>query len=170
MSQTLVEGKGQGRRLLGSPPNSDLGDWIARQQDGVKPGEEAAEDRLTAAPKLHKRLVALREAEPPFDIVVRWGPIAQHPIGRELDINAGVRLNSPRSLDQDRPGGILRAKPNLHWKKDRGGNRPATRRGFPGYGRVPSSSASGSMTCIRQRPSNAPRANRRKANRHDHGQ
>ena len=121
----LAEGDGKGRRLLESLTYSYLGDWIARQQDGVKRGEGGAEDRLAAALELQKRLVAILEGEPPFDIFVRWKPIEEQPIGWEPDINDGVRLNIRPFMAQDLPGGkkgagILRAKPNIHWKKDRG--------------------------------------------------
>ncbi len=121
----LAEGNGKGRRLLESLTYSYLGDWIGRQQDGVKRGEGGAEDRLAAALELQKRLVAILEGEPPFDLFVRWKPIEEQPIGWEPDINDGVRLNIRPFMAQDLPGGkkgagILRAKPNIHWKKDRG--------------------------------------------------
>ena len=121
----LAEGDGKGRRLLESLTYSYLGDWISRQQDGVKRGEGGAEDRLVAAMELQKRLVAILEGEPPFDLFVRWKPIKEQSIGWEPDINDSVRLNIRPFMAQDLPGGkkgagILRAKPNIHWKKDRG--------------------------------------------------
>ena len=121
----LAEGDGKGRRLLESLTYSYLGDWISRQQDGVKRGDAGAEDRLAAALELQKRLVAILEGEPPFDLFVRWKPIENQPIGWEPDINDGVRLNIRPFMAQDIAGGkkgagILRAKPNIHWKKDRG--------------------------------------------------
>ena len=121
----LAEGNGKGRRLLESLTYSYLGDWIGRQQDGVKRGEGGAEDRLAAALELQKRLVAILEGEPPFDLFVRWKPIEDQAIGWEPDINDGVRLNIRPFMAQDIVGGkkgagILRAKPNIHWKKDRG--------------------------------------------------
>lgn len=67
----LAEGGGKGRRLLESLTYSYLGDWIARQQDGVKRGKGGAEDRLAAALELQKRLVAILEGESPFDVFVR---------------------------------------------------------------------------------------------------
>ena len=56
---------------------------------------------------------------------MRWKPIHQQPIGWEPDINDGVRLNIRPFMADDLPGGkkgagILRAKPNIHWRKDRG--------------------------------------------------
>lgn len=134
----LAEGEGKGRRLLESLTYSYLGDWIARQQDGVKRGEAGAEDRLAAALELQKRLVAILEGEPPFDIFVRWKPIEEQPIGWEPDINDGVRLNIRPFMAQDIPGGkkgagILRARPNIHWKKDRGREPTRDQEQFPWF-------------------------------------
>ena len=121
----LVQGDGKGRQLLESLVFSYLGDWIARQQDGVKRGMGGAEDRLAAALELHKRLFAILQGEPPFDIFIRWKPIEEQPLGWEPDINDGLRLNIRPFMALDLPGGkkragILRAKPNIHWRKDRG--------------------------------------------------
>ena len=121
----LADGNGKGRRLLESLTYSYLGDWIARQQDGVKRGEGGAEDRVAASLELQKRLIAIVKGEPPFDLFVRWKPIEEQPIGWEPDINDGVRLNIRPFMAKDLPGGkkgagILRAKPNISWKKDRG--------------------------------------------------
>lgn len=131
----LAEGNGKGRKLLESLTYSYLGDWIARQKEGVKRGEGGAEDRLAAALELQKRLIAIIEGEPPFDIFVRWKPIEEQPIGWAPDINDGVRLNirpfmAPDMPDGTRKGadilggrkgaGILRWKPNIKWSKDRG--------------------------------------------------
>lgn len=134
----LAEGEGKGQRLLESLTYSYLGDWIARQQDGVKRGEGGAEDRLAAALDLQKRLVAILEGEPPFDIFVRWKPIEEQSIGWEPDINDGVRLNIRPFIAQDLPGGkkgvgILRAKPNIHWKKDRGKEPTRDQAQFPWF-------------------------------------
>ena len=121
----LAEGDGKGRRLLELLTYSYLGDWISRQQDSVKRGEGGAEDRLAAAMELQKRLVAILEGEPPFDLFVRWKPIEEQSIGWEPDINDGVRLNIRPFMTQDlrngkKGAGILRAKPTIYWKKDRG--------------------------------------------------
>ena len=121
----LAAGDGQGRQRLETLTYSYLGDWITRQRDGVTRGEGGAEGRLDAAVELEKRLVAIRDGEPPFDIFVRWKPIDQQPIGWEPDINDGVRLNIRPFMADDIPGGrrgagILRSKPNIHWRKDRG--------------------------------------------------
>ena len=127
----LAEGDGKGRRLLESLTFSYLGDWITRQQDGVQRDEVGAADRLAAAKELERRLVAIIEGEKPFDIFVRWKPVHEQPIGWEPDINDGVRLNIRPFMAKDIPGGkkgagILRTKPNVHWRKDRGKD-PLTR-------------------------------------------
>jgi len=134
----LAEGNGKGRRLFESLTYSYLGDWIARQQDGLKRGEGGAEDRLAAALELQKRLVAILDGEPPFDIFVRWKPIDQQPIGWEPDINDGVRINIRPFLAQDLTGGkkgagILRVKPNIHWRKDRGKEAMRDQAQFPWF-------------------------------------
>ena len=121
----LAAGDGKGRQLLESLTYSYLGDWITRQRDGVDRGDGGAEGRRDAALELQKRLIAVREGEPPFDIFVRWKPIDQQPIGWEPDINDGVRLNIRPFMADDIPGGrrgagILRSKPNIHWRIDRG--------------------------------------------------
>jgi len=134
----LAEGDGRGRRLLESLTYSYLGDWIARQEDGVKRGEGGAEDRLAAALELQKRLVAILEGEPPFDIFVRWKPIEEQPPGWEPDINDGVRLNIRPFMADDIPGGkkgagILRARPNIKWNKDRGKEPTRDQEQFPWF-------------------------------------
>ena len=127
----LAAGDGKGRRLLESLTYSYLGDWIARQKDGVQRDEAGSADRLAAAEALCERLSAVIEGEPPFDIFVRWKPFHGQPIGWEPDINDWVRLNLRPFMAEDIPGGkkgagILRAKPNVHWRKDRG-KEPLTR-------------------------------------------
>ncbi len=121
----LAEGGGAGRQLLESLAYSYLGDWIARQRDGVARGEAGSDDRLAAALELQKRLAAIIEGEPPFDLFVRWKPLGEQAIGWNPDLNDGVRLNIRPFLADDIPGGrkgagILRSKPNVHWRKDRG--------------------------------------------------
>ena len=121
----LAEGGGKGRRLLESLTYSYLGDWVTRQQDGVNRGESGAEGRLDAALELRELLIAILEGEPPYDLFVRWKPLQEQAIGWQPDINDGVRLNIRPFLAQDIPGcnrgaGVLRTKPNIHWRKDRG--------------------------------------------------
>lgn len=101
-----------------------LGDWIRTQQEGVQTGVDGAEERLAAAQTLKTELEAILEGEKPYDIFVRWKPLAQQPIGWNPDLNDGVRLNiRPFMLARDvgrKGAGVLRFKPNIHWKKDRG--------------------------------------------------
>jgi len=127
----LAAPNGAGRRLLEKLTYGYLGDWVTRQKDEIKQGIGGAEDRLAAALELQKRLVAILEGEGfpdkdfGFDIFVRWKPIEEQPIGWEPDINDGVRLNIRPFMASDIRGGkkgagILRAKPNIKWNKDRG--------------------------------------------------
>lgn len=101
-----------------------LGDWIRTQQAGLANGEDGAQERLAAAEALKKELEAILEGEKPYDIFVRWKPLAEQPIGWTPDLNDGVRLNIRPFLKARDVGkkdaGILRWKPNIHWKKDRG--------------------------------------------------
>ncbi|OIQ10571.1 Eco57I restriction-modification methylase domain-containing protein [Neomoorella thermoacetica] len=132
----IAEGNGKGRQVLESLTYSYLGEWITRQKDGVKRGEGGAEDRLAAALELQKRLIAILEGEPPFDIFVRWKPIEKQPIGWEPDINDGVRINIRPFMASDIPGGrkgagILRWKPNISWGKDRGKEPVRPQEQFP---------------------------------------
>ena len=121
----LAEGNDKGRRLFESLIYSYLGDWITRQQDGVKRGEGGAEDRLVAAQTLQQRMKAILKGELPFDLFIRWKSLAEQPIGWQPDINDGIRMNIRPFMAEDilngkKGAGILRAKPNVHWKKDRG--------------------------------------------------
>ena len=134
----LCEGSGKGRKLLESLTYSYLGDWITRQRDGVKHGEEGAEDRLAAALELQNRLKDILAGEPPFDIFVRWKPLAEQPIGWEPDINDGVRMNIRPFLASDLPtgrtgAGVLRWKPNIKWAKDRGKEPDRDRAEYPWF-------------------------------------
>ncbi|QOV89373.1 Eco57I restriction-modification methylase domain-containing protein [Humisphaera borealis] len=133
----LADGK-RGKKLLESLTYSYLGEWINRQQDGVKRGEDGAEDRLDAATELQQRLVAIIEGEPPFDLFVRWKPLAEQPIGWEPDIDDGVRVNIRPFLASDLPNGktgtgVLRWKPNIKWAKDRGKELKRPIREYPWF-------------------------------------
>ena len=134
----LAESGGKGRQLLESLTYSYLGDWISRQQHGLEHGEDGADGRLAAALELQKRLAAILEGEPPFDIFVRWKPIEEQPIGWEPAINDGVRLNIRPFMTEDIPGGskgagILRYKPNIHWRHDRGREPLRSQTWFPWF-------------------------------------
>ncbi|MDL2268641.1 BREX-1 system adenine-specific DNA-methyltransferase PglX [Desulfosarcina sp. OttesenSCG-928-A07] len=101
-----------------------LGDWIIRQKQDIARGMDGAEERLAAAKSLKKKLELILEGEAPYDIFVRWKPLAQQPIGWNPDLNDGVRLNIRPFMtvgDVKKKGaGILRDKPNIKWEKDRG--------------------------------------------------
>lgn len=101
-----------------------LGDWIRTQQSGMANGEDGAQERLAAAEALKRELEAILEGEPPYDIFVRWKSLSEQPIGWMPDLNDGVRLNIRPFLNardvSKKDAGILRWKPNIHWKKDRG--------------------------------------------------
>ncbi len=101
-----------------------LGDWIRTQQAEVANGVDGADVRLGAAQVLKQELENILAGETPYDIFVRWKPDYEQPIGWNPDLNDGVQLNiRPFMLakDMDKKGaGLLRAKPNIHWQKDRG--------------------------------------------------
>lgn len=101
-----------------------LDDWISTQIQLEKDGDEGAEIRLAAARNLRKQLESILVGEEGLDIFVRWKPLAEQPIGWNPDLNDGVRLNiRPFMKTKDvgkKDAGILRSKPNIHWKKDRG--------------------------------------------------
>lgn len=134
----LAGANGLGRRTLEKLTYNVLGDWISRQQDGVRQGVGGADDRLAAAMELKKRLEAILLGEPPHDLFIRWKPLHEQPLGWEPDINDGVRLNIRPFMANDLPAtsrgqkgaGILRTKPNIKWEKDRGkepeSSRPQT--------------------------------------------
>ncbi len=134
----LCESGGKGRKLLESLAYSYLGEWISRQQDGVRRGEGGAEDRLAAALELQKQLAAILAGEPPYDIFVRWKPLSQQAIGWDPDINDGVRMNIRPFLAVDLPNGkkgagVLRWKPNIKWDKDRGKEPQRKKEEFPWF-------------------------------------
>lgn len=115
-----------------------LGDWIRRQQAAVDAGEAGSDARLQAAKTLQTRLKLILEGEPPFDLFVRWKPLAQQAIGWHPDLNDGVRLNIRPFLAQDIPGGkksagLLRSKPNIKWDKDRGKEPVRAKAEFPWF-------------------------------------
>ncbi len=129
---------GKGRQLLERLTYSYLGDWLARQQNAAMLGEDGADERLAAAAILQNTLKEILVGEPPFDIFVRWKPLKLQPLGWEPDIDDGVRMNIrpfvawdlPRSL---KGAGILRAKPNIRWGKDRGKEPKRSKDDYPWF-------------------------------------
>ena len=95
-----------------------LGGWINTQKDAVRQGTPGSDGRLVAAQTLQKKLIAIADGDPPFDIFVRWKSLAKQPLGWDPDINDGVRMNIRPFMTAE----VLRAKPNIKWEKDRGKN------------------------------------------------
>lgn len=101
-----------------------LGDWIRDRRAERDAGLAGAEGKLVAALELQKKLEAILEGEPPYDIYVRWKPLHQQPIGWEPDLNDGVRLNIRPFVT----AGVLRSKFTINWNKDRGSNPDGSER------------------------------------------
>ncbi len=95
---------------------SYLQDWITAQAAGAKTGQTGADLRLAAAQALSDKLKLILTGEPPYDIFVRWKPLAEQAIGWHPDLNDGVRMNIRPFME----AGILRKNPNIKWSKDRG--------------------------------------------------
>lgn len=95
-----------------------LGGWISTQKDAVRQGIAGSDGRLVAAQALQKKLIAIAEGEPPFDIYVRWKPLEKQPLGWDPDLNDGIRMNIRPFITAE----VLRTKPNINWNKDRGKN------------------------------------------------
>ncbi len=101
-----------------------LGAWISDQRAERDAGVPGADGRLVAALELQKKLVAIREGEPPYDIYVRWKALAEQPVGWNPDLNDGVRLNIRPWVT----AGVLRSKFTINWNKDRGKNPDGSER------------------------------------------
>ena len=100
-----------------------LNDWIKQQQNQL--GKvDGSQERLDAANALKAKLELILKGESPYDVFVRWKSLEEQSIGWNPDLNDGVRLNIRPWMtvgDVGKKGaGILRDKPNIHWKKDRG--------------------------------------------------
>jgi len=101
-----------------------LGDWIERQRAAAGEDVTGADVRLAAARDLRRRLEAILDGEPPYDIYVRWKPLSEQPVGWDPDLDDGVRLNIRPFVE----AGVLRSRVNVHWKKDRGKNPDGSER------------------------------------------
>jgi hypothetical protein len=97
-----------------------LGDWIRQQEAGVRDRIDGAPTRLAAAQDLKRRLELILEGEPPYDIFVRWKPLAEQPIGWTPDLNDGVRLNIRPFMTAEVLRHNKKPKLNITWDKDRG--------------------------------------------------
>lgn len=122
----LAAPNGEGRRTLEKLIYTYLGDWLDRQRAGQKAGVEGADGRVAAAVHLKAELEKILEGEPPYDLFVRWKPLHQQPVGWELDIDDGVRVNirpfmTAKPLNaRGKNACILRVGPKIKWDKDRG--------------------------------------------------
>jgi hypothetical protein len=107
------------RQLLDRITHTLLGSWIEAQRDQVRKALPGAEARLVAAQDLQRRLELIAEGERPYDIYVRWKPLAEQPIGWDPDLNDGVRLNIRPFVK----AGVLRSRFTINWNKA-GGRDP----------------------------------------------
>ena len=108
---------------------SYLQDWITAQAAAAKSGQTGADLRLAAAQEMQDKLKLILAGEPPYDIFVRWKPLAEQPIGWNPDLNDGVRLNIRPFMT----AGILRKNPNIKWTKDRGNEPKRDKDQFPWF-------------------------------------
>ncbi|GLK19038.1 hypothetical protein [Herbiconiux flava] len=112
------------RRTLEKLTFTSLGAWIDRQKHEARAERAGADARLGAAEDLQRRLKLILEGAPPYDIYVRWKPMAEQSIGWEPDFDDGVRLNIRPFVTAD----VLRSRVNVHWRKDRGTNPDGSER------------------------------------------
>ena len=89
-----------------------LNDWIARLGD---------DPRVEAARVLQAKLARILEGEKPYDIFVRWKPVAKQPLGWEPDLDDGVRLNIRPFIEAK----VLVHDPNVKYTVDRGKDVPS---------------------------------------------
>ena len=80
-------------KLLDNLTYSYVQDWINLQAADARSGKPGADLRLAAAQALQEKLKLILAGEPPYDIFVRWKPLAEQPIGWNPDLNDGVRMN-----------------------------------------------------------------------------
>ena len=130
---------GEGRRTLEKLIYSFLGAWIDRKQAEVDDKLVGAEARLTHAEHLRDKLIKIYNGDPPYDLFVRWKPLENQPVGWNPDISDGVRINirpfmTARPHDAKAKNAcILRTKPNVSWKKDRGKEPLRKKEAYPWF-------------------------------------
>jgi len=82
------------------------------------------ETGLTKNPMFEIKWELILEGEAPYDIFSRWKSIEKQPMGWDPDLNDGVRLNIRPFMSvadvKKKGAGVLREKPKIDWKKDRG--------------------------------------------------
>ena len=137
-----LAGPGEGaRRTLESLTWAYLNDWLDRQQAEQSEGKPGADARIAHALDLQGQLQRILEGEPPCDLFVRWKPLGAQPLGWRPDLDDGVRLNiRPFMRAQLLKGGhkgagVLRRRPGIHWKRDRGKEPegPRSRTDYPWF-------------------------------------
>ena len=101
-----------------STPTSATG--FASRKQASRDGVDGAQTRLAAAQDLKSRLELILEGEAPYDIFVRWKPLAEQPIGWNPDLNDGVRLNIRPFMTAEVLRHNKKPKLNINWDKDRG--------------------------------------------------
>ncbi len=151
---------GEGRRTLESLTFAYLNEWIGRQRAERREGTPGADARLAAALDLQQQLRRILAGEPPCDIFVRWRPLHGQAVGWEPQISDGVRLNIRPFMRAElgkggRAGaGLLRVKPNIAWKKDRGKEpeSPRPREDFPWFWGCPGGGSETQRTDFRAAP------------------
>jgi len=89
-----------------------LDDWITRLGDDPK---------AEAARVLQSKLEAILTGETPYDIFVRWKPLAQQPLGWDPDLDDGVRQNIRPFLKAE----VLTYAPKIEKAVDRGKDVPS---------------------------------------------
>ena len=135
----LAAPNGEGRRTLEKLLYTYLGDWVDRQRADQKAGVEGADARLAAAEQLKSELANTLSGEPPYDLFVRWKPLAEQAMGWEPDVNDGVRMNirpfmNAKPLGAKAKGAcILRVTPKIKWDKDRGKEPKRVKEDFPWF-------------------------------------
>jgi hypothetical protein len=108
---------------------SYLGDWMRQQEADVKAEKPGAELRLGAARELQSKLAEILEGAAPYDIFVRWKPLAEQLIGWHPDPNDGVRMNIRPFVVAD----ALRKRVKIKWDKDRGKEPERAKSDFPWF-------------------------------------
>lgn len=93
-----------------------LGDWIRQQEVDAKADKPGADACLGAARALQEKLAQILEGDAPYDIFVRWKPLAKQAAGWHPDLNDGVRMNIRPFVEAD----VLRKRVKMKWEKDRG--------------------------------------------------
>ncbi|WP_366656605.1 SAM-dependent methyltransferase [Fodinicurvata sp. EGI_FJ10296] len=93
-----------------------LGDWLARAK------AEGNTLRYEKGRELQQKLEKILEGEQPYDIFVRWKPLAQQPLGWDPDLDDGVRQNIRPFI---KAGVLTHDLSKILKDKDRGNDAPS---------------------------------------------